>query len=118
MRAAMMDHALSAVPFLERAAGLFGSREVITATDAGTLRHSWSQIRRRTGRLRGALSALDVKGGDRVATLAWNDHRHLELYFGVPGVGAVMAQAMGQRARRAQAGKRRDRTRHRAAVGH
>ncbi len=37
-----------------------------------------------------ALRRLGVKPGDRVATLAWNTHRHLELYFAVSGMGAVL----------------------------
>jgi fatty-acyl-CoA synthase len=86
----MMDHPLSIVHFLRRAAGLFGSREVVTEDESGTRRHTWTEIQGRTARLRGALGALGVKPGDRVATLAWNTHRHLELYFGVPGAGAVL----------------------------
>jgi len=90
MKAGMMDHALSPVHFLERAAALFGGREVVTAGAHGIHRHSWKEIHARTGRLRSVLGSLDVGPGHRVATLAWNTHRHLELYFGVPGVGAVL----------------------------
>src|SRR5690606_40817912 len=44
----------------------------------------------RVHRLAGALTELGVGRGDRVATFAWNHHRHLELYFAVPAVGAVL----------------------------
>lgn len=90
MKAGMMEYALSPVHFLERAHTLFGTREVVTAGEDGTHRHDWSGIHERTGRLRSVLASLGVRPGDRVATLAWNGHRHLELYFGVPGVGAVL----------------------------
>ena len=42
------------------------------------------------GRLANALARLGVKPGDRVATFAWNNARHLELYFAVPCMGAVL----------------------------
>src|SRR5437870_6140182 len=44
----------------------------------------------RINRLAGALKQLGVKPGDRVATLAWNNSRHLELYYAVPCMGAVL----------------------------
>src|SRR5256885_10252325 len=44
----------------------------------------------RINRLAGALEQLGVKPGDRVATLAWNNNRHLELYYAVPCMGAVL----------------------------
>src|SRR5207237_48724 len=37
-----------------------------------------------------ALTSLGVKSGDRIATLSWNHHQHLETYFAVPGIGAVL----------------------------
>ncbi len=86
----MMEYALSPVRFLERAAALFGGRDVVTAFGEATHRAPWRDVHGRAGRLRSALGALGVAPGDRVATLAWNTHRHLELYFAVPGVGAVL----------------------------
>ncbi len=65
--------------------------EVVTRTVEGPInRSSWGQIARRSRKLANALVALGVKPGDRVATLAWNTHRHLELYFAVSGLGAVL----------------------------
>ncbi len=54
------------------------------------VRTSWGEVAARAGRLAGALTRLGVGEGDRVATLAWNTPRHLELYFGVTGIGAVL----------------------------
>ena len=57
----------------------------------GTLhRHTWAEVYERTAKLAHALARLGVKPGDRVATLAWNHHRHLEAYFAAPMMGAVV----------------------------
>ncbi len=65
--------------------------EVISRTVEGPIdRSSWGSVARRARKLANALVALGVKPGDRVATLAWNTHRHLELYFAVSGLGAVL----------------------------
>ena len=53
-------------------------------------RSSYGEVRRRAMRLAHALEALGVQVGDRVATVAWNGYRHMELYFGVSGMGAVL----------------------------
>jgi acyl-CoA synthetase (AMP-forming)/AMP-acid ligase II len=45
---------------------------------------------RRSKQAAKALIALGVKPGDRIATLAWNGYRHMELYYGVSGMGAVL----------------------------
>ena len=65
--------------------------EVISRTVEGPIdRSTWGNVARRTRKLANALVAAGVKPGDRVATLAWNTHRHLELYFAVSGLGAVL----------------------------
>ncbi|MFX6949755.1 AMP-binding protein, partial [Acinetobacter baumannii] len=53
-------------------------------------RYDYRGLAGRARQLANALTALGVKPGDRVATLAWNGHRHLELYFAVSGMGAVL----------------------------
>ena len=52
-------------------------------------RTTWREVHRRSRQLANALAHLGVGRGDRVATLAWNTHRHLELYYAVSGSGAV-----------------------------
>jgi fatty-acyl-CoA synthase len=86
----MMDYPLSANHFLERAAALFGGREGVSQGAEVSQRHRWQDVHERTARLRAVLTSLGVRPGQRVATLGWNDHRHLEIYFAVPGVGAVL----------------------------
>src|SRR5262249_6266838 len=65
--------------------------EVLTLTEAGTVdRATFAEVSGRIDRLARALEGLGVKEGDRVATFAWNNQRHFELYFAVPCVGAVL----------------------------
>jgi fatty-acyl-CoA synthase len=64
--------------------------EVVTLTDAGTVRASFGEVCERADRLARVLGELGVKQGDRVGTFAWNNQRHLELYMAVPCVGAVL----------------------------
>lgn len=88
MKGGMMDRPLTVPGLLERAGTLFPRKEVVTALDDGSVvRHGWGEIR---SRVRALASALDVAPGTRMASLAWNHHRHLELYFGVPAAGAVL----------------------------
>ncbi|MCC6000873.1 MAG: long-chain fatty acid--CoA ligase [Pararhodobacter sp.] len=58
--------------------------------EGGAVHQSWADTARRARQGAQALARLGVAQGDRVATLAWNTHRHLELYFAVPGIGAVL----------------------------
>ncbi|MEX2467981.1 MAG: long-chain fatty acid--CoA ligase [Gemmatimonadota bacterium] len=87
---AMMPYALTPTHFLERAADLFGRREVVTASGSTSVRHGWSEVAERARRASSVLADLGAEPGDRVATLAWNTHRHLELYFAVPAMGCVL----------------------------
>ena len=64
--------------------------EVLTLTPAGTVRASFAEISARVDRLARALGRLGIQPGDRVATFAWNNQRHFELYMAVPCVGAVL----------------------------
>ena len=67
-----------------------GGTEVVSNLGGPTLhRTTYAEVERRSRRLARALGKLGVGLGDRVATLAWNDFRHLELYYGVSGMGAV-----------------------------
>jgi fatty-acyl-CoA synthase len=87
----MMDFPLSLTHLLERANRYFSPVEVVSRRADGTLqRQTWGEIFRRSSQLAHALTRLGVKPGDRVATLAWNHGRHLEAYFAVPMMGAIV----------------------------
>ena len=91
MHTTMMDVPLSLNSLLERAGQLFSSNEIVSRRPDKTLvRHTYGEWYRRTRSLAAALKALGIDKGDRVATLCWNHHAHLECYFGIPAAGAVM----------------------------
>ncbi len=91
MRTTMMDVPLSLNHLLERAGRLFGGNTIVSRLpDKSLRRHSYAQFHRRARALGSALQALGLRRGDRVATLCWNHHAHLECYFGIPAAGGVM----------------------------
>ncbi len=90
MRGLMMDYQLTLRHILERANRLFPAKHVVTRDRDGVCRGSYAELFGRVHRLAGALDALGVRRGDRVASLAWNHQRHLELYFAAPCMGAVL----------------------------
>jgi fatty-acyl-CoA synthase len=64
---------------------------VLTLSEPGVVeRASFGEVSARVDRLARALKALGVEQGERVATFAWNNQRHFELYFAIPCVGAVL----------------------------
>jgi fatty-acyl-CoA synthase len=91
MQSTMMNVPLSLNHLLERAGTLFGANEIVSRLpDKSLRRHSFAQYYRRTRSLASALQSLGLEKGDRVATLCWNHHAHLECYFGIPAAGGVM----------------------------
>ncbi len=90
MRGQMMDYPLTLTPILERARKLYSKKEIVTKAGPTLQRLTYADMVDRVGRLANALEKLGVRRGDRVATFAWNNARHLELYFGVPCMGAVL----------------------------
>jgi len=90
MQGQMMDYQLTLTPLLERARRLFPTKEIVTKAGPGLERFTYKQMYERVSRLANALAKLGVKSGDRVATFAWNNARHLEIYFAAPCMGAVL----------------------------
>lgn len=86
----MMQVPLLVGPMLEHAETFFSKKEVISQTHDKLHRLTYAEIGERTRRLMSTLDNLGVQKGDRVGTLAWNHHRHLEIYFAAPGMGAVL----------------------------
>ncbi len=75
---------------LHRMRSVHPQAEVVTLTDAGTVRAGYGEVCERVDRLARVLERLGVKQGDCVGTFAWNNQRHFELYMAVPCVGAVL----------------------------
>ena len=86
----MMKRALSVTSIMEFADRVHKDSEIVSVTaDDGLYRATFGDTFRRVRQLANALAAAGVRPGDRVGTLAWNDHRHLELYYAVSSSGAV-----------------------------
>jgi fatty-acyl-CoA synthase len=87
----IMDYGLTLSAITRRTEALFAHRPVVSRRPDGTLhRTNYRECLARARRLSVALERLGVKPGDRVATLCWNHSRHLEAYFGIPAIGAVL----------------------------
>lgn len=90
MKGLMQDFPLTIHHIFWRAEKLFPEKKIATKTPSGMHRYTYREFAERTRRLAGALIEAGVKPGDRVATFAWNNHMHHELYFAVPCIGAVL----------------------------
>ena len=91
MQSTMMNVPLSLNHLLERAGTLFPATEIVSRRpDQSLVRHTFGAYYHRTRALASALQGLGLQKGDRVATLCWNHHAHLECYFGIPAAGGVM----------------------------
>jgi len=90
MHGLMQRHELLISSVLEHAARHHGDGEVVSRRSGGTLdRTSYAALSLRARKLASVLRELGVEQGDRVGTLAMNSDRHLELYYGISGSGAV-----------------------------
>lgn len=75
---------------IAHAARHHGSGEVVSKLTDGSLhRGTYAEVERRARRLARVLTSMGVRPGDRVATLAWNGYRHLELFYAICGMGAI-----------------------------
>ncbi|WP_428266169.1 3-(methylthio)propionyl-CoA ligase [Haliangium sp.] len=87
----MQDTPLLISSLIDFAAEYHGGTEIVSRAVEGSIhRYTWTDAARRSRQIAAALARLGVGVGDRVATLAWNGYRHVELYFGVSGMGAVL----------------------------
>ena len=86
-----MDAQLTVPAILRRAETFFGGTEIVSRrADKSVHRYSYADMIGRAKRLAVALRELGIGPGDRVATLAWNHHRHLEAYCAITAIGAVL----------------------------
>jgi fatty-acyl-CoA synthase len=86
----MMPTQLTSWLLFQNAATHFGEVEIVSKEAAGTHRYRYRAFTERTQQLMHALDALGIASGERIATLAWNHYRHLELYFAVPCTERVL----------------------------
>jgi fatty-acyl-CoA synthase len=90
MQGLMMDYPLTITHILDRARRYFAENEIVSRVPEGTHRYTWGELAARAERLAGALARLGVGKGARVGSVAWNGYRHMEAYFAVPCMGAVI----------------------------
>lgn len=87
----MMDKTLLISSLLEFAVQNHPDTEIVSRRVEGDIhRYRWADAAKRAAQVANTMTALGVQPGDRIATLAWNTYRHLELYFGVSGMGGVL----------------------------
>ena len=91
MQGLMMGQQLMISDLLEHADRNHGTQEIYSRESNGAEhRYSWAECAARTRKLANAMLAAGVKPGDRVATIAWNNYRHIEIYYAVSGIGAIV----------------------------
>ncbi len=91
MHGLMQKQNLLISALIDHAAKHHGDVEIVSRRVEGDIhRSTWSALSKRSRQVAQALNASQLAMGDRVATLAWNGYRHLELYFGVSGSGRVL----------------------------
>ena len=82
---------LNITNILRHAARSFRKQEVVSIRpDGSKLRFTYEDVYARVKRLGNALTGIGAQAGDRIGVLDWNSHRHLEAYYGVPGIGSVL----------------------------
>ena len=91
MQGLMQDWPLRVSAIIDHAARYHGGRTIVSRMVEGPLaRTSWAELRGRSLRFVQALRRLGVRPGDVIGCMAWNTARHLEVWYGVPGAGAVL----------------------------
>ncbi|MFA7503414.1 MAG: 3-(methylthio)propionyl-CoA ligase [Burkholderiaceae bacterium] len=91
MQGLMMDMPLLISSILQHAARHFGDVEIVSRRVEGDIhRTDYRTLERRSRRLADALQKQGAQAGDRIATLAWNNYRHMEMYYAVGGMGGVI----------------------------
>jgi fatty-acyl-CoA synthase len=91
MNGLMMNYQLTLPTILRRAEQLYPHKEIATRLpDRSVHRYAYSDFVSRAKKLSVVLKDFGIRAGERVATLCWNHHQHLEAYFGIPSAGAVL----------------------------
>ncbi|MBE0591196.1 MAG: AMP-binding protein, partial [Gemmatimonadales bacterium] len=91
MQGLMMDMPLLISSILKQAARHFGDVEIVSRRTEGDIhRTDYRTLERRARRLADALQKRGAQSGDRIGTLAWNNYRHMEVYYAAGGMGGVV----------------------------
>ena len=94
LKGTMQQTPLMISGILTHAALAHGDTEIVSRlVDEPIWRYDYAGLAKRAGQAASMLRSLGVKGGDLVSSMAWNTHRHFELFFAVPGIGAVLHTA-------------------------
>ena len=86
----MMKTPLTMPVLMDRGPALAPDVEIVSRMRDGIHRYTYKDLGKRARQLANALTRLGVRQGDRIATFAWNSYRHLEVYYAVPCMGAVL----------------------------
>lgn len=86
----MMNTPLTMSVLMDRGPELAPNNEIVSKMRDKTHRYTYAELGKRARQFANAIKKLGVKQGDRVATLAWNGYRHLEIYYAVPCMGSVL----------------------------
>lgn len=85
------NYQLNVINIMKHAIRNFSRQEIVSRKRDGSLfRYTYKDSYARMQQLANALKSMGVKVGDRIGVLAWNHYQHFEIYFGLPGTGAVM----------------------------
>jgi acyl-CoA synthetase (AMP-forming)/AMP-acid ligase II len=90
LESTMQDFPLTIGMILRHGATVYGGSEVATFEGDGSRRATFAEVAARAERLASALRRLGIEDGDRVGTFQWNTQEHLEAYFAIPTMGAVL----------------------------
>ena len=90
MKSTMQEAPLTLTDIFERGRTLFESSQVVTFEGESSRRAGFGEVGERAARLAAGLRSLGIGPGDRVGTLCWNHQQHLEAYFAIPCLGAVL----------------------------
>ena len=91
MQGLMMKNELMISDLIEHASKVHRNREIFSReTDGTDFTYTWSECAVRVRKLANAMKAAGLKKGDRIATIAWNNYRHIEIYYAAAGIGAIV----------------------------
>ena len=85
------NYQLNVINLIKHAFRNYSRQEIASRKIDGTLfRYTYMDAYNRMQKLANSLESFGIKVGERVGVMAWNTHQHFEIYFGLPGMGAVM----------------------------